>query len=87
MVTIISNYYTNSITKRRHSFSSFLNAKYGKAAIADDDDDDNKFLGYKRSTTIAAVNNNHLTNRILMNGIQSKPNQIKKGHRPRSYSE
>lgn len=62
-----------------------MSAKYGKTAIVDEDDD--KFRDYKRSTTTATVNNNHLASRILMNGIQSKPNQTKKGHRPRSYSE
>lgn len=75
-----------SISKRRHSFSSFLNAKYGKAAIVDEDED--KFRDGKRATASATVNSNHLTNRIAVNGIvQSKPNQTKKGHRPRSYSE
>lgn len=75
-----------SISKRRHSFSSFLNAKYGGKAVADEDED--KFRDGKRSTTSATVNNIHPTNRITVNGIiQSKPNQTKKGHRPRSYSE
>ncbi|KAL9546342.1 hypothetical protein PS6_007719 [Mucor atramentarius] len=69
----------------RHSFSSFLNAKYGKAAIVDEDDD--KFRDYKRVATSATVNSNHLTNRTTVSGGQSKPNQTKKGHRPRSYSE
>ncbi|KAG1122229.1 hypothetical protein G6F42_011676 [Rhizopus arrhizus] len=73
------------ISNRRHSFSSFLNAKYGKAAIVDEDDD--KFRDYKRVATSANVNSNHLTNRTTVSGGQSKPNQTKKGHRPRSYSE
>lgn len=81
-----SNLDVYSISKRRHSFSSFLNAKYGKKAIADEDED--KFRDDKRATTSATVNNSHPTNRITVNGvIQSKPNQTKKGHRPRSYSE
>ncbi|KAK4517799.1 uncharacterized protein ATC70_001144 [Mucor velutinosus] len=74
------------ISKRRHSFSSFLNAKYGKTAIVDEDED--KFRDDKRATISASVNSNHPANRTTVNGtIHTKPNQTKKGHRPRSYSE
>ncbi|CEP10069.1 hypothetical protein [Parasitella parasitica] len=73
------------ITKRRHSFSTFLNAKYGKSSITDEDDD--KFRDYKRLSATVSVNTNPETSRSSLNGVPSKSNQAKKGHRPRSYSD
>ncbi|KAI8645176.1 PIG-P-domain-containing protein [Parasitella parasitica] len=72
-------------TKRRHSFSSFLNAKYGKSATADEDDDE--FRDYKRLSATSTVNSNSAMEKNSLNGVRSKTNQAKKGHRPRSYSE
>ncbi|GAA5808267.1 hypothetical protein MFLAVUS_001655 [Mucor flavus] len=71
-----------TVSKRRHSFSSFLNARYGKTAIVDEET-----RNYKGSTTTTSTHIN-FTSPMIMTGSQGqKPIQGKKGHRPRSYSE
>ncbi|KAI7888744.1 uncharacterized protein EV154DRAFT_425183 [Mucor mucedo] len=61
-------------SKRRHSFSSFLNAKYGKLAQVEET------RHYKTPTTTSPTNFTSTTS------VKSTV-QRAKGHRPRSYSE
>ncbi|KAI9362766.1 hypothetical protein BD770DRAFT_309423, partial [Pilaira anomala] len=70
-----------TVSKRRHSFSSFLNARYGKTALVDEETRDN-------SGITTPTNINFASPMVMMAGSQGrKPIQGKKGHRPRSYSE
>ncbi|KAI9253187.1 PIG-P-domain-containing protein [Sporodiniella umbellata] len=65
----------SSTKKRRHSFSSFLNVKFGKLAAAD------KTRNIKR---LAALSLTTDTVPMIVERGNKKSNQ---GHRPRSYSE
>lgn len=58
--------------KRRHSFTSYLNAKFGKQAKRED-----------QKLTNVVKDDTHSSSSLHNLNIQ----QGKKGHRPRSYSE
>ncbi|KAG0952669.1 hypothetical protein G6F57_003893 [Rhizopus arrhizus] len=64
-----------TINKRRHSFSSFLNVKYGKLAAAD------KMRNVKRLATLS------LTADVPHVSTEKGIQKVTQGHRPRSYSE
>jgi hypothetical protein len=72
----------HSVTKRRHSFSSFLNSKYGKTATADAEIRD-----YMQSAIPVVANSINFSSSTMVGGKQSQAQLGKKGHRPRSYSE
>ncbi|KAI9481493.1 MAG: PIG-P-domain-containing protein [Benjaminiella poitrasii] len=70
------------ISKRRHSFSSFLNTKYRKGSIGNEEIGTNK----DDSPKTMSDDNNHSYS-VKVNDLKTRTNLKKKGHRPRSYSE
>lgn len=78
----VSNIFYRRISKRRHSFSSFLSAKYGKATVLDEEVRD-----YKRSIVTTPTSVNFPSSTMFGGNQTRKSTPVKKGHRPRSYSE
>lgn len=74
------------ITKRRHSFSSFLNIKHKRALSGDEEEVCRKNASASVATTVTSNVNFSSSTMFGPSRTQNTP-PTKKGHRPRSYSE